>query len=160
MSLKIPKKFPITTEIVEKAHQRYLTGAPPCSDNKNAIGDQINWESILHNLKDDLIIVSRDNTYADNRFLLNEEYSKTTGKTILAISDTITQAVKLLGKEPNPDALQIEERIKEEEKIDEVNRGTDRFTILRDMLSTCPYCGSTGQNGSKCRNCGYNMCCD
>ena len=157
---KNSERFLTTTEIIEKAHQRFLTGAPPCSNNKNAIGDQINWEAILINLKDDLIIVSRDSTYVENRFLLNDEFTEKTGKKILDVSDTITHAVRLLGKEPSSEALKIEEKIKAEEKIEEKKRAMERFIAAQDLLFTCPCCGSSGQNAARCRNCGYRLGCD
>ena len=50
-------------EIIKNAHCRKLLGNPPTGNKQNTIGDEVNWETILSNLDDDLIIITRDETF-------------------------------------------------------------------------------------------------
>jgi hypothetical protein len=47
--------FLTTDEIIQKAHRRKLAGNPPTSDSYS-IGDEINWEIILANVKENMTI--------------------------------------------------------------------------------------------------------
>ena len=87
-------------EIIHLAHCRKLCGNPPISDKKDTIGDEIIWESILSNIDDNLIIVSRDSTYKDHDTFLREEYKNKTNKS-LRICEDLSEAFDLIGTEPS-----------------------------------------------------------
>ncbi|GEM_PF-3286834 len=162
---------------IEKAKVRQLLGNPPGS-NKFCIGDEVIWECILSNVKDDLVIVSRDLTYKNNSYILKEEFATKTGKTILGITDTITSALKIIGENPNEDIIKIEEeQVKKDNNHDlwiesvipsgweEVDRKAYSTTVRRgqsvgytgrDISYMCHYCGNYGPwNGVICLSCGH-----
>lgn len=85
-----------TDEIIAKADKRKKIGNPPVS-NKYSIGDEINWEIVLANLKEDIIIVGRDSTYNSNFNFLQKDFHKQTGRIIYALTDSITKALDMLG---------------------------------------------------------------
>jgi|JI6StandDraft_1071083.scaffolds.fasta_scaffold10921_6 predicted nucleic acid-binding protein len=85
-----------TEEIYNKAIKRKYEGNPPTSD-KYSIGDEINWEIVLANLKDDIVIVGRDSTYTENFNFLRQEYHRETGKFIIKLTNTISEAFKIIG---------------------------------------------------------------
>lgn len=94
-----PKSFKI--EIDEKifnlAHRRKLSGNPPSSPD-NTIGDEIIWESLLSSCREDLVIVSRDKTYSENFQFLKNEFSKDSGRQLIKVTESVTEALKLLDK--------------------------------------------------------------
>lgn len=96
-----------TDVIVEKAKKRKLVGNPPTSD-KYSIGDEINWEIILANVKEDIIIVGRDNTYNDNFSFLKKDFHKNTGHFIISLTDSITKALKEIGIETSDELKKAE----------------------------------------------------
>lgn len=99
---------------IEKAHRRKLLGNPPCSPDKYTIGDEVIWELLLE-LKEDLIIVTRDSTY-DNHFpILRDEYKDETGHNLLLVTGKLSEALKKIGETPP------EELVKAEEKEDDVS---------------------------------------
>ena len=86
-----------TSEIVDSASRRKISGNPPSSD-KYTCGDEIIWESLLsyeslH--RDDLIIVSNDKTFTKNREFLSSEYKNKAGKS-LTICNSIVDAFRIL----------------------------------------------------------------
>ena len=83
---------------VEKAKRRKLLGNPPSSD-KYSIGDEINWEIILENRNEDIVIVGRDKTYNDNFEFLKYEFHKETGKFINLLTTRISAAFQFVGKD-------------------------------------------------------------
>jgi hypothetical protein len=107
-------KFEITEDLTQKAFQRKLLGNPPTSSDKYTVGDEVIWEVIIRNLQDDLIIVSRDHTYSENIFLLKSEFQSLTGKTILLISDKISEALTKVGEAPSEKLIEEEEKIMDE----------------------------------------------
>ena len=101
-----------TSEIVDLASRRKLSGNPPTSD-KYTCGDEIIWESLLAyecQQKEDLIIVSNDKTFIRNKEFLTDEYARKTGKT-LAICSNILDAYRKLGVELSNDVVHAEENL-------------------------------------------------
>ena len=49
-------------------------------------------------MKDDLIVVTRDRTFHNNRSLLSEEYRRRTGKTLLLVTEKFAEALQAIGQ--------------------------------------------------------------
>lgn len=107
--------WPISNSSLENAQKRKLLGNPPSSD-KFSIGDEINWEIILENANDDIVIVGRDKTYNDNFEFLRYEFHKKTGKFINLLTNRISDALGFIGKDSS-ELSQIEIR-----QIEELNK--------------------------------------
>jgi predicted nucleic acid-binding protein len=103
-----------TEEIINKAHKRKLIGNPPTTADKYSIGDEINWEIILNNVKEDIIIVGRDNTFRDNFSFLQKDFHRHTGKFIVKLTDRITEALQDAGVETSEDLSNAETKMIEE----------------------------------------------
>jgi predicted nucleic acid-binding protein len=106
-----------TDDIIMKADKRKKIGNPPVS-NKYSIGDEINWEIVLANVKDDIIIVGRDGTYTSNFSFLQKDFHKQTGKIIYELTDSIISAFGKLG-------VKTDERLVDQES--KVIRDTKHF---------------------------------
>lgn len=111
--------LPTTDEIISKAEKRKKIGNPPVSD-KYSIGDEINWEIVLENVVDDLILVGRDNTFTKNLNFLKKDFHKRTGKIIVNVTKSITESLELAGITPSNE-VKIEEdaTLKELEKYND-----------------------------------------
>jgi hypothetical protein len=92
--LSFAKPIPVTDKIIERAKVRSDLRNPPRKDKGPiSYGDAINWEILLENFSDDLVIVSYDPDYGEpyrgkqriNRFL-KEEWNKKTGKNVILYS--------------------------------------------------------------------------
>jgi predicted nucleic acid-binding protein len=105
-------RFPINEDLTKKARNRFLLGNPP-GDDRKTICDELIWETIISNLKEDLIIVSRDTTYKKNSFFLKDEYQKNTGKELILITNKISDALEKIGLKSSPKTKELE---KEQEK--------------------------------------------
>lgn len=102
-----------TNEIIDAANRRKISGNPPTSD-KYTCGDEIIWESLLQYEavnKEDLIIVSKDKTFIQNREFLSEEYLQKTGRPLFLCQD-ILEAYSIAGIEFSCDIEQAEENLK------------------------------------------------
>ncbi len=97
--------------LIQRAFFRKLAGNPPISSKKDTIGDEIIWESLLEHITDDLILISRDNTYKKYSTFLINEYRNKTGKS-LSITETLSEALKCVGEEPSDKLVQFEEEQK------------------------------------------------
>lgn len=91
--------FERTDEIIDRAIKRKYIGNPPYSD-KYTCCDEIIWESLLANCKDDLIIVTRDKTFKENFSFLQAEYKNKNGKD-LKVVQLISDAIRLNGEIPS-----------------------------------------------------------
>ncbi len=100
--------FEWTDGDVERAHRRKLIGNPPTSQGKNTLGDELNWELLLRHVRDDLILVSRDNTFHQHAAFLAKEFREKTGRQI-RITDRLSDALTELGEEPSEALLAFEE---------------------------------------------------
>ena len=102
-----------TDKIIDSASRRKLSGNPPTSD-KYTCGDEIIWESLLAyetEHKEDLTVVSKDKTFADNSEFLCGEYSAKTGKS-LTICQDIIDAYRTAGVELSRELEQAQENLK------------------------------------------------
>lgn len=96
-----------TEDIIDKAHKRMLIGNPPIDPEKNTIGDQIIWETLISNLKDDLIFITFDNTYKNHISFLKNEYTKRVGKE-LSITEKVSFALSKIGETPSIELINYE----------------------------------------------------
>lgn len=104
-----------TESTVDSAIKRKYIGNPPTS-NKTTCCDEIIWESILANCKDNLIIVTRDKTYHENYNFLKNEYKEKTGKELMIV-ELISEAICLLGDIPSSNLEIIEKNILFEKEV-------------------------------------------
>lgn len=98
-------------EIITKAHTRKLIGNPPTTPGNYSIGDEINWEIILKNLDEDIIIVGRDNTFNNNFSFLKKDFHKQTGRELIGVTEKITDALKAVGIKPTHELEAAEEKL-------------------------------------------------
>lgn len=96
--------------MIHKAHNRKLIGNPPFSKNKGSVGDELIWETILDWGKDDIVIVSDDNTYKDHKLFLTREYKNITGHKMLAVEKALEDAKKHLHLAINQEIAEIEKK--------------------------------------------------
>jgi len=101
--------------IIQKAKNRKLIGNPPVSKEKDTIGDEIIWELLIDNIKDDLVILTRDETFNDHFTFLANEFMQKTGKKVI-IESKISDAMKYFGKEASQDTIEFENTYK---KVDD-----------------------------------------
>lgn len=160
-------------DIIKNAQKRKLVGNPPVSD-KYSIGDEINWELLLAESKEDIVVVGRDSTFKDNINFLKMDYHKNTGRTIILLTDKITTALEQIGKKTTLEAKEIEDK-----QIKELKTSAHRWTVISvqgnianvtdgrlsgytvidpksvDPSFMCGNCGSYGPwNGTRCLTCG------
>lgn len=98
-----------TNKIIDSAIKRKFIGNPPVS-NKNTCCDEIIWETLLEYCDEDLIIVSRDETFHNNSRFLKDEYLKKKNK-ILQVVSTISDAINLNDEVPSRELENIENDI-------------------------------------------------
>jgi len=98
-----------TENIIERAMRRKMIGNPPTS-TKTTCCDEIIWETILENCKEDLIIVTRDLTFKENYNFLSSEFKEKNGKD-LKIVETISKAIELNNELPSQELEFIESDI-------------------------------------------------
>jgi len=97
--------------LIHRAFLRKLAGNPPVSSKKDTIGDEIIWESLLEHVTDDLILISRDDTYKEYSTFLIDEYQSKTKKSLFIVK-TLSDALKHVGEEPSDKLVQFEEEQK------------------------------------------------
>lgn len=98
-----------TDDLITRAHHRKLLGNPPKSVGTDTIGDELIWETLLLNLEEDLIFITRDKTYRYYTPYLMQEYQERTGGS-LTITDRISDALALAGRSPTPTLARFERR--------------------------------------------------
>ncbi len=101
-------KLQLTDHAIERAHRRKLLGNPPCSPDRYSVGDEVIWELLIDNMKEDLIIVTRDHTFRDNLSLLKEEFHQRTGKRLLLVTDKFSVALKEIGQAATNELIEAE----------------------------------------------------
>jgi hypothetical protein len=157
-----------TTEIIENAKTRQMLGNPPGTHDVT-IGDEVIWESLLANVNDDLIIVSKDKSFSKNRQYLSAEFHEKTGH-CLRIFEKLDEAIKMLGEAPSEAVTEFE---KETESLpSSVNivvpsahayassliptvKGYIHPAAGNSIGMSCPHCSSNGPwNGAVCLTCG------
>ena len=116
-------------DALAKAQARKLLGDPPTSPDKHTVGDEVIWETLLALCSSDLIIVSRDHTFLDNETLLKSEFDIDGKRRLLAVTDSLGHALKLVGKPSTP--IELAEK-------EEVQREADARKALETGI--CPKC--------------------
>lgn len=122
-----------THEIYNRAYSRKMIGNPPSSNNKYTIGDEVNWETILANVRDNLIIVGRDNAYQDNINFLSFNFHQITGKQIVTLTGKISDALQLIGAPESPELKAAEQRM-----VEELKHFNDYWRIYTDRSKIVP----------------------
>jgi hypothetical protein len=132
-------------KIFAKAQRRKLLGNPPCSPDKYTIGDEIIWELLL-GLEDDLVVVTRDNTYEENFPVLADEYRQVTGHKLLHVTDKLSEAVAKIGEEPTQDLIAAEEK-EEDSLLRAVTQAwQDTYPSLFSALTSPALAGGAGSS--------------
>jgi hypothetical protein len=163
--------LPYNDLLVERANRRRLTGQPPGTSN-GTLGDELHWEIILENLRDeDLLIVSRDQSFAAHFSLLATEFNAKTGGTLLGVQADLTSAMTKAAIAVPDSVRAAEDEVREGLRVD-----PDRWRVLStrgDLAlvtdgrlagatpfrshggAICATCGYPGPwNGSRCLTCG------
>jgi hypothetical protein len=78
------------------------------------VGDEVIWETLLALCGNDLIVVSRDRTFLDNETLLKSEFDTDGKRRLLAVTDSLGHALKLVGRPSTPIELAENEEIQRE----------------------------------------------
>ncbi|ANF50279.1 hypothetical protein A0O34_07010 [Chryseobacterium glaciei] len=99
-----------TDEIIQKAQKRKLVGNPPTSSGFS-IGDEINWEIVLTNVKENIILIGRDNTYTTNFSFLKRDFHLNTGCLITKLTNSITEALKEIGIAMTAELEEVEQKM-------------------------------------------------
>ena len=158
-------KLPVTNLIIDRAHRRMLRGDPPMTKEKKSIGDEIIWETLLDGVDDDLVLVSRDNTFSTHTsFLVDEFGSAKDGKKLIVV-DRISEALRKLGDADAARKAEADEAATDLTTIMPL-QGTASVAFaahadLRALYGTpCPRCKKEGvgldpANLSRCIFCGF-----
>lgn len=96
-----------TDDIIDKAHKRMLIGNPPIDPEKNTIGDQIIWETLISNLEDDLIFITFDNTYENHISFLKNEYKNRVKKELI-VTNKVSFALSKIKVKPSHELIYFE----------------------------------------------------
>ncbi|NMY76995.1 PIN domain-containing protein, partial [Pseudomonas sp. WS 5071] len=59
-------------ELIAKAKIRKILGNPPISPDRHSVGDELLWEELLEFCNENLIIVSKDKAFTENKKLLRD----------------------------------------------------------------------------------------
>lgn len=84
--------------LIERARRRKVLGQPPTSPDKHTVGDELNWECLLTWKEDDLVVVTRDKSFLDNRAILKREFEATTGRALVEVTDSLASGLKATGQ--------------------------------------------------------------
>ena len=113
--------LPTTPKILEKASHRKLCGNPPSSNTR--IGDEIIWETLMEWAEDDLVFVTSDHTFFENKEFLNIEFKKK-NKSLLKVFKNLADAIDYLGLN-SQGLLEIEQKEQEltQKEVEKVKNG-------------------------------------
>lgn len=81
---------------LKAAKTRKVLGNPPTSPDKHTIGDEIIWETLLAQVTDDLIVVTRDNSFLNNQALLKAEFDNGGGRSLVMVTSHLSEALASL----------------------------------------------------------------
>nr|WP_232354931.1 PIN domain-containing protein [Pseudomonas aeruginosa] len=84
--------------LIVKAEMRKILGNPPTSPDRHSICDELLWEELIEFCDEDLIIVSNDKTFTENRKILKDEFSKAHPGKNLQIVKSVSDALRILGE--------------------------------------------------------------
>ncbi len=138
------QKLSRTEKIFQLALNRKFIGNPPISKDKITIGDEIIWESILESIKDDLIIISADNTFKNNYTFLFDEFQTKTDKKLLGVFKEISQAFKIINEIPSKDLAEYEKG--QEELV--ANQIIKQIIHFKELQVATPVRWSTDSSGN------------
>lgn len=148
--------YDTTPDILQSARDRKDLGNPPRSKDKQTIGDEVIWETLLASVKDDLILVTSDENFWENIWFLKAEYAKVTGRKLLFITKKINEALE---------AVNVRSEILEEAETDvaaqkeyerigaRINQIVDFEIRAREIDPTIGFFGANSQyRGRQIRN--------
>jgi len=84
-------------ELITKAKTRKILGNPPISPDRHSVCDELLWEELLEFCDEDLIIVSNDKTFTENKKILRDEFASINHGKNLTIVKSVSDALKVLG---------------------------------------------------------------
>lgn len=84
-------------EFVTKAKIRKILGTPPISPDRHSVCDELLWEELIGLCHEDLIIVTKDKTFIENKRILRNEFSDATNGKTLTIATSVSEALNILG---------------------------------------------------------------
>ncbi|MFK3774789.1 PIN domain-containing protein [Pseudomonas sp. NPDC089406] len=84
-------------ELIAKAKIRKILGNPPISPDRHSVGDELLWEELLEFCDENLIIVSKDRAFTENKKVLRDEFASINPGKNLTIVESVSKALKLLG---------------------------------------------------------------
>ncbi len=84
-------------ELITKAKTRKILGNPPISPDRHSVCDELLWEELLEFCDEDLIIVSNDKTFTENKKILRDEFASINYGKNLTIVKSVSDALKVLG---------------------------------------------------------------
>jgi len=88
-------------KLIIRAKKRKILGNPPISPDRHSVCDELLWEELLDFCNEDLIIVSNDRTFTENKKILRDEFASiNTGKS-LTIVKSVSEALRILGEVPD-----------------------------------------------------------
>lgn len=129
------------SDAYELAIKRNRLGGVPRSDKSNfkylTICDEYIWETILSRVHCDVLFVTRDSTYLDNKKILMQEFANRTKHKIQFV-EYISSALKELGENISEEAISKEQQ--EQKDIKVVNKlfeliGVDESNIKEALLT-------------------------
>lgn len=132
---KASNTIPTTDECIGLATKRKILGNPPGGD-KISSGDEVIWETLINTLKCNLMIVSKDRTYTQNKEFLKYEYAAKTGYE-LEVCDTVHTAFSVLGIEMDPGAIEAEDTIRWIDIIIQALEQLGGRAALSDIYEEC-----------------------
>ena len=125
-------------ECYNRALKRNKLGEAPRSDKsgKTTICDEYIWETLLTTNSINVLFVTRDNTYYDNKEMLMNEFKEKTGKKI-EFYNKLSDAFSKIGKKVSREAkkLEKEEVNRNEELYKEIGNTYNR---IRNYLAHLP----------------------
>lgn len=123
-------------DIINKAQKRHLLGNPPGTNVTN-ICDETIWETLLEKSSHDIVLITRDKSFLHNSDMLTQEYNELTEKKLIKITEKITDALILIGKEPSEEVIAIEN-----EQVERIHKVEEAF--VSSQISSIGMVSSTG----------------
>jgi rRNA-processing protein FCF1 len=99
-----------TSVIIERAKNRHLLGEPP-GTNSVTIGDEVIWEALLENVREDLIIITNDKSFKNNIIVLQDDFKGITGCKLFMV-EKLSEAILMLGGLPSKSLEDYEYKVK------------------------------------------------
>ncbi|MBS1316763.1 PIN domain-containing protein [Phascolarctobacterium faecium] len=122
-------------EYINLAVKRKILGNPPGGD-KYSNCDEVIWESLLNTITTNLIVVSKDHTYTQNKEYLQYEYKQKTDKDLL-IYDATHKAFSMLGIQMDQRAIEAEDNIRWLDIIIQAFKQLGGKATLVDIYDEC-----------------------